>query len=390
MMRINIFTLFLWTLIAGCSDDSGASSNGDDTDAGADADADSDTDVDTDTDADSDADSDTDSDTDTDTDSDSDTTRNLFGDWSNTAKLPVALTNHSSTVLNDYIYVFGGSSNGDSYREEVYYAEVNSDGTIEQWNPTTALPYGNQGMDSTAYSGYVYVIGGNQPQQYIGVQYAKANDDGSLDEWIETTPLDIERASHCGIAANGFMYVVGGGYLTAEAKELDTNDVEFAPINPDGSLGEWQATSSLSIARTGLNCVILNEYIYAMGGGNLEEEIHNFQRVEYAEIQSDGSLGEWKMLDEMPTGAAASDAVVFGDTILVIGLDDEAFDLQYTSQGESGSLLSWERFDAPYSFRSFMSSAVVAGYLCVIGGSDSRSGDLEFYDDVFLVPLSPQ
>ena len=44
------------------------------------------------------------------------------------------------------------------------------------------------------------------------------------------------------------------------------NDVQYAPINANGSVGAWTATTSFNTARYGHTSVAYNGYLYVIGG----------------------------------------------------------------------------------------------------------------------------
>ena len=76
--------------------------------------------------------------------------------WIKSTSLPQNIQNATSITYNGYIYEIGGTGgNGDitgPNLSTVYYAPINSNGTIGSWNLTTALPslYGSV----TEYNGY--------------------------------------------------------------------------------------------------------------------------------------------------------------------------------------------------------------------------------------------
>jgi len=115
------------------------------------------------------------------------------------------------------------------------------------WNSASPYTTPRQGHTSVAYNGFLYVIGGTTDDvtRYNDVQFAPINADGSLGTWQTTTPFYNGRRGHTSVAYNGYLYVIGG---TPTGGGL-LNDVQYAPINPDGSLGTWQYTTSFNNGR---------------------------------------------------------------------------------------------------------------------------------------------
>ncbi len=79
-----------------------------------------------------------------------------------TSTLPQALNEATSVTYNGYVYVMGGMNNsGNSSFNTVYYAPLNSNGSVGSWTTSTnTLPQALSGATSVTYNGYVYVMGG--------------------------------------------------------------------------------------------------------------------------------------------------------------------------------------------------------------------------------------
>ena len=98
-----------------------------------------------------------------------------------------------------------------------------------------------EGIGAVAYNGFLYVLGGYQGhfESRNEVQFARIREDGTLGSWASTTPFDGPRYDHGVVANDGFLYVLGGH--GAESSNL--SDVQYAPIRPDGTLGAWAQTT---------------------------------------------------------------------------------------------------------------------------------------------------
>ena len=92
-------------------------------------------------------------------------------------------------VYNGYIYELGGG-NSSIDQSTVYYAPLNSNGSVGAWTSTTALPQALQSATSVVYNGYIYELGGNNSGPYQStVYYAPLNSNGSVGTWTSTTAL---------------------------------------------------------------------------------------------------------------------------------------------------------------------------------------------------------
>ena len=97
--------------------------------------------------------------------------------------------------------------------------------------------------------------------------------------------------------------------------------VEYAKINPDGSLSPWQATSALNEGRFYLAAVNVGDFIFVLGGGSGPPGDGNYPvaTVERATIQPDGSLSNWVILDPMQTPRRGLKAIAYNHRIYAIG-----------------------------------------------------------------------
>ncbi|MBI3097766.1 MAG: hypothetical protein HYY93_05885, partial [Planctomycetes bacterium] len=110
---------------------------------------------------------------------------------------------------------------------------------------TTTFATPREGHTSVVYNGYLYVIGGNGGSGVLNdVQYASINPDGSVGAWATaTTTFATPRIFHTSVVYNGFLYVIGG----SDGVGVILNDVQYAAINSDGSVGAW-ATATTTFA----------------------------------------------------------------------------------------------------------------------------------------------
>src|SRR5690606_29021545 len=106
-------------------------------------------------------------------------------------------------------------------------------------------------------------MGGTNSDGYLNdVQYAPINPDGTLGSWLNTTSFTSARESHTSVVYNGYLYVIGG----RGSNGFRLNNVRYAPINPDGTLGAWFDTASFTNPREGHTSVVYNNYLYVIGG----------------------------------------------------------------------------------------------------------------------------
>jgi hypothetical protein len=212
-------------------------------------------------------------------------------------------TVYTNTATNtSYLYTVGGvyfdskTSQFGNSTNQVWYNQIQSNGSLSsQWNPTTpiTLPMGVTGLQlhGTAVvtvpgttNTYLYVIG------------------GSTDPYGDT-------------------HVSENGWPTAA--------VHFAPINSDGSLGEWDngmanpVLPSIPTPGVGLykTCpVVYKGSIYVAGGEDAGGTITSGQVV-YATPGADGTFTTWQDASNYLNPPDAAQAVVYNKGIILMGGD---------------------------------------------------------------------
>ena len=107
--------------------------------------------------------------------------------------------------------------------------------------------------------------------------------------WKETSPLNVARAGAAMVVHNNFIYMIAG----VDGREF-LRSMEYAPILPDGRIGEWKIGPKLVEDRGFTEAIVKNGYIYVVGGGNGPNGQHLLTTVERAKINPDGSLGAWR------------------------------------------------------------------------------------------------
>src|SRR5262249_33428285 len=121
------------------------------------------------------------------------------------------------------------------------------------------------------------------------------------------------------------IYVIGG---VITALPGVSNKVYYAPVNGDGSLGAWITnTTTLPAALEFASGVVNKGFIYVIGGirsdGSYRTEGYD------APINPDGSVGAWNTTSALPQTLALSSAILYNgavnDTIFVIGGATNAF-----------------------------------------------------------------
>ena len=286
----------------------------------------------------------------------------ILGSWSATSTLNTARAGHSAVAYSGYLYVLGGGDADSQWIDSVEYAAINANGSLGAFAETTALPYGVRYFRAFAYNDRIYIVGGNDESAVIiaDVWYAPVNPDGTLGTWVETTSLSSACYEH-GLATDGdTIYVFGGGFDR-------TQTVEYATIASDGSVGAWQSGTALLQERTRLAAVSHGDSVYVVAGD--DNDGTNVLDVEYTTIALDHSLGAWSTTTPLTAGRMKAEAVVVGDYLFLVGGSGSYTEIvEYAPFNDNGTIGAWAAAAAP-SYRPYSFATVQYGnYIYVIGG----------------------
>jgi len=234
---------------------------------------------------------------------------------------------------NGYIYVIAGAIQNYHHTNAVQYTRANPDGTLQPWQLTSPVLEAREAFAFAEYQGYVYIMGGSlgSGERLNSVEYAKINPDGTLGNWSYTSSMQSVRWQPSGQAYNGYVYVLGGSDWGGA-----TATVEYAKINPDGSLGAWSYTSSMTVLRSDTpGRAVLNGYLYAFGGLALEGG-GRYNTVEKALINPDGTLDPWSLESDTlldPVNGAGCDqknghVYMVGGLVGLVGMESVSDDVE--------------------------------------------------------------
>ncbi|MCF8403922.1 MAG: T9SS type A sorting domain-containing protein [Bacteroidales bacterium] len=224
--------------------------------------------------------------------------------WTTLNPLPVGLRDHAVVIGTNAIYVLGGRDDTNIYNT-IYFAEINSDGSIGAWQTSSvSLPLNLWGLQAAYCNGYIYVSGGSNLNSSTAatnfVFYAKVLANNSLSTFSPTTILPATRNGHTMVRSGDKLYVLGG-YANGGTK---SSSVYFATSGNNGALGSWSTATSIPIAVSNHSSVIINGLITVLAGesgGTLSNSVY------YADINTSPlswNLATNVMYDRTKDGAA--------------------------------------------------------------------------------------
>ena len=191
-------------------------------------------------------------------------TSNLFGFHQVPPRLKNARSHHAAAVIGNYVYVFGGQQGG-ARLLSIERAEIQPDGTLGDFAIQLAtLASARDGHTVTVYGGYVYLIGGANGSVQTQVSRAPINPDGTLGMFEAHGSLFTGRAYHASVVVGNTLYVLGG-MVNGGAP---TASCERATFSSNG-LGSFTEISSCMLQpRMGHSAAVLGNNVYVFSGSS--------------------------------------------------------------------------------------------------------------------------
>ena len=323
----------------------------------------------------------------------------------------------SASTYPGNIYVLGGCSgvtsvdngldcSGNMYTE-VYKCNIKTDGSIENTTNTCTTTGqlqidaepgtgGNQGlgvMAGAVYANYIYMIGGQSPNESERgeVMYAKIDNSNNIvavsgSTWI-TSAYEIDPIRRRGVAFgyNGYLYALAG-YNAGGGGSL--NDLLYAKINvSDGSISDFTTSSVTVSARWDLRAAVNNGYVYAIGGCStgappasctvMTGTVQTFQLYN----NYSGSPKSYSAATQFATDRYGASSAVVNGYIYIAGGCTTTTDcttatnsVQYASIGSDGTIGTWSATtSAMPAARVWGQFETVGGSLYYVGGQTSGS-----------------
>ena len=215
--------------------------------------------------------------------------------WDTLAPMPTPRAWLSSAVVDGIIYAIGGGYPTATNKNEAYDPLTNT------WDTTKAdLLSPRRGAHAGVVDGIIYNIGGNQSEKNCEAY------DPVTNSWKSKAPMPGGGGDLAVTVYNGLIYTFGGGYYTVGPY---SNVYAYNP-----QTDRWDTTlTPMPTARFGLETYLVNEKIYAIGGSQAQNT--SLATVEVYDPVSD----TWDTLANMPENLIWFAGAVVNDEIYVIG-----------------------------------------------------------------------
>lgn len=219
------------------------------------------------------------------------------------------------------------------------------------WESAPSLNTARVGASSVAYNGYIYVFGGRTNGNVVLNTVERF--DPASGVWDNSTVPNFTYPRYNAAAAvyQGKIYLIAGHYNNDVTDKVEVYD----PVQ-----NSWQEVNELRREREGLSAVVFNDTLFVLGGqeyaGYYEEEI------EWYDVQND----DWeKREDDIVEPRAAAFISVFQDKLYMCG--GTYFGLMANSY-IANSAFTWFSGPQMQTGRSYGGTAKVNDLIYMIGG----------------------
>lgn len=300
----------------------------------------------------------------------------VLNNWIGVSLLPSTIANQPAYSKGVDIFSFGGSTT--ILYSSIYKSSLTTGGDLSGWIASSSIPTPTYYHSLATWNSEVYLLGGTNypPQASTNPVYVSSQDvSGNFTVWTSLNPLPARLSQGAAVAANGYLYF-SGGFTDVESAGSASNKVYYAQILGDGTIGAWGETTTIPSGSTwGHAMVEYNGALYIIGGIDGDGDSN---KVYKAVINPDGTLGSWVAQTSLPVASRRGGVIRVEDYILVIGgYENGIFHKEnyYAQINSSGNITSWTKSASDYPFGYCCGAAVEAGgYLYVIGGYLSPGG----------------
>lgn len=239
-------------------------------------------------------------------------------------------------------------------------------GALGSWATTTSLPVTGESR-AVAYNGRIYATRHNGVAA-LSIYTTTINSDGTLGaSWTSSPnqPLQDHGYRPEFVTHSGYVYLIGG--------QSAATKVEYSEIQADGSLGAWQSAGDMSAGRQDFGATAYNGRIYVAGSdyGDVGTNV-----VEFASINVDGSLTAWQTTTNLPAARSFNGLFGYNGYLFVIGgwTTVQGENLR-TTINDDGTLNTWQGIGSvatgPYSDEGAVVQA--GGYVYIVSGFEVGS-----------------
>jgi N-acetylneuraminic acid mutarotase len=234
------------------------------------------------------------------------------------------------------------------------------------WERRKPMQLGRRDFETVVLDGYLYVLGGCNPQQHLEGFCTDSVEAYSHweDTWHMCPPMASERWFFRALALGGWLYALGG-----EGEDGGSFST-MERYNPNAASG-WQAVAPMHYERASFAAEVLGRYIYVAGGiGSDGLPTRTAERY-------DAAQNFWERLPDMHMDRSHFASVEMHGCLYVLGgkarYDDPALDQEYGQIVAAVERFNpaegvWEQLSPMRVGRAHFRALEHDGFIYVIGG----------------------
>jgi N-acetylneuraminic acid mutarotase len=218
--------------------------------------------------------------------------------WETRASMPVARDGVEANVIDGKIYVIGGyAENGDPSNLNMVYDPVTNSWITKESMPTAVTDYA-----SAVVNNKIYVISGRRGDIITNLTQIY---DPETDMWSSgaSIPTGVDSAAAgatTGATAQKAIYVIGGKFASKPFYAQNIVQV-YSPEN-----NSWSIGASMPAARAELSVAVVNDTLYAIGGGRSLLQADSAEVWQYTPIGDIPEFQSWIILPLLLTATLAA------------------------------------------------------------------------------------
>ncbi len=213
--------------------------------------------------------------------------------WQEKANSPESMGGMASCVLNDTIYILGGSesSNLTIQKKAWYYAPE-----TDSWGSLPDMIYERPGGTSANTLGNkIYLIGGTYESGWYNPTGKSEVYDQQLKIWTELADMPVHVAGHVSVVHDQKIFVFGGdSSYTNEGvwgTSIGTNFIQ----EYDPSTDSWRLMKGMPFKRTAMTGEKVGNFVYLIGGylnsRDLDEPLSEVWRFNFDSLKVEATSG---------------------------------------------------------------------------------------------------
>ena len=243
-------------------------------------------------------------------------------DWKLISKIPTERKDFSIAVVNDEIYLIGGTRFGSRKGPfgmslvEIYNPQNNS------WRKGADMPTARAASATAVIYDRIYVMGGyagidNQGENFKVLDIVEVYDP-QTDTWERKQDMSLPRALLGAGVVAGKIYAIGGFVHPRGKKPGDPWGINLVEVY-DPATDTWAKRANMPTKRAALGVEVVNDRIYAIGGRGWPQVGNRGGPFVTAVEEYDPKTNRWRKEKDMPDIRLSFSTVVVGSEIYLIG-----------------------------------------------------------------------